>query len=62
MKQTMKEAGYKFMRRDGSGKGAGYVLKEIDSGNLEIWYANKGHASYGIIYGNTELEFARSIS
>lgn len=27
---------------------------------LEVWVANKNHASYGLIYKNTHLEFAHS--
>jgi hypothetical protein len=36
-------------------------LKDIETDKLEVWFANKGHASYGIIWNNTHLEFARSL-
>lgn len=57
MKETMKKAGYTYVKcnRDGS-----HVLMD-DCGNLELWFNNKNHASYGIIFKNTHLEFARSL-
>lgn len=55
MKQRMKDAGYTYMfYMDGH-----HILKDNKTGVLEIWFANKGHASYGIVYKNTELEYAR---
>lgn len=56
--ETMQEAGYKFIRKDA--KTGEYLLQDIETKNLEWWFANKNHASYGIIYRNTHLEFARS--
>lgn len=58
-KETLAEAGYEYVRHD-SALG-GHVLKELSSGNLELWFANKNHPSYGIIWRNTHLEFARSL-
>lgn len=38
--------------------GAGqHVLYDNDTKKYEVWSANKNHASYGIIYKNTHLEF-----
>jgi len=53
--ETIKEAGYKHV----SFTNGEHVLEDSD-GNQEIWFANKGHASYGLRYKNTDLEFARA--
>lgn len=62
MKQSMQEAGYKFIRKDD--KTGEYLLLDIrkkpGTRNLEWWFANKDHASYGIKFRGTHLEFARS--
>ncbi len=58
MKESMEKAGYKLVRKDqNSGE---YLLRNVETKKLEWWFANKNHASYGIIYRNTHLEFARS--
>lgn len=57
MKKTLKDAGYTYI----SYSNGWHTLKDSD-GNLELWFANKNHASYGLIYKNTHLEFARSIN
>ncbi len=54
--ETMKEAGYTHDCTLGKGE---HVLRDKE-GKAEVWFANKNHASYGIIYKNTHLEFARS--
>jgi len=57
-KETMKQAGYTYggySREEG-----GHILIDA-SGKKEVWFANKNHASYGIIFRNTHLEFARSL-
>jgi len=58
MKETMKKAGYKHIetRLDGQ-----HILEDIKTGKREIWGTNKNHASYGIIYKNTHLEFCYSL-
>lgn len=38
-----------------------YILT-FENGRRELWYANKNHASYGIKYKNTHLEFAATLS
>ena len=58
MKETMKEAGYKHISTIGDGE---HILEEIKTGKKEAWFCNKNHASYGIIYKNTHLEFAHSV-
>lgn len=57
MKETLKEAGYRHVRfQDGF-----HILMEVETGKLEKWVANKNHASYGLIYKNTHLEFCSSV-
>ena len=56
-KETLKEAGYKYIRC--LGKGA--HLLQSNPNEVEIWYSNKNHASYGLIYKNTHLEFGYSL-
>ena len=58
IRQTLKEAGYQYIAALGHGE---HLLKNEDGGH-EVWFANKNHASYGLIYKNTHLEFARSSS
>jgi hypothetical protein len=53
--ETMQKAGFEFIRKDSS-TGL-YLLKEIGSKHLEWWAANKNHASYGIKFRGTHLEF-----
>jgi hypothetical protein len=59
MKETMKQAGYRHVATFFKGE---HLLEDTKTGKRELWLANKNHASYGIIYKNTHLEFARSIS
>lgn len=55
-KQTLSQAGYKHLKTLGNGE---HLLAD-EAGKKEIWFANKNHASFGLIYKNTHLEFARS--
>lgn len=54
-KETLKQAGYTYVRFED-----GYHVLRNSFGNLENWFANKNHASWGLIYKNTHLEFASS--
>ena len=59
-KQTLKQAGYNYMRYMGNGE---HLLENIRADRpytFEVWFSNKNHASYGLIYKNTHLEFART--
>jgi hypothetical protein len=56
-KETLKEAGYVKIKSLGNKE---FLLTDED-GKQEIWFANKNHASYGIKYKNTHLEFARRV-
>ena len=57
MKESMKKAGYKygFCLTPGA-----HVLVDSETGKRELWACNKNHASYGIKFKNTHLEFVRS--
>lgn len=55
-KETLAAAGYTHVATLGNGE---HVLAD-SSGKHEIWFCNKNHSSYGLIFGNTHLEFARS--
>lgn len=60
MYQTLKEAGYVYIRKYTKG---GHILENIRGSKpyqFEVWYNNKNHASYGLKYKNTHLEFAHS--
>lgn len=59
MKETMKAAGYAYVRY--SAQHGGHILRDVDTGKEELWVANKNHASYGIIWKNTHLEFVTSV-
>lgn len=55
MKETLKQAGYTYVEF----KRGMHILRDSD-GKLEGWVANKNHASYGLTFKNTHLEFATS--
>lgn len=57
LRETLAQAGYRYALYLGN---QSHLLADIDSGKEEIWVANNNHASYGIIYKNTVLEFASS--
>ncbi len=57
-KETLKEGGYIFRTKLGYGE---YLLFNLETNEREIWFANKNHASYGLKYKNTHLEFARNV-
>lgn len=53
LKESLKDAGYTYVRFDKEQK---VHILSIE-GQQEVWVANKNHASYGLIYKNTHLEF-----
>jgi hypothetical protein len=55
---TPKEVGFRHV---GMWNGS-HVLECIESGKLELWVANKGHASAGLRYKNTDLEFCATMT
>lgn len=56
MKQSIQEAGYKFVNYVGKGL-AVFEYTEDDKGTLELWQSNPNHASWGFHYNNTDWEF-----
>lgn len=57
MKETFKKAGYTYIMYLGN---KSHLLRNLDTGINEVWFSNKNHAGYGLIYKNTHLEFAHS--
>ena len=58
IRETLEQGEYVSARPIGFGD---YVLTDTD-GKKELWFANPGHAGYGVILDDgTELEFVRSI-
>lgn len=60
MKETFKKAGYIYIRNLGNGQHVLEYIKGKKPYQFEVWANNKNHASYGLIYKNTHLEFCRS--
>lgn len=58
MKQTFKQGGYEYIKYLGDGE---HLLKDTNTGVSEVWASNKNHASYGLTYKNTHLEYARDL-
>ena len=57
-RDTMKEAGYGYVGKLSGTNG--HVFFCVLTGAKEVWFPNKGHASYGFTYKGTDWEFARS--
>lgn len=58
MKETLKQAKYEYVSYQGNGE---HLLRNLHTMEREIWFSNKNHASYGLKYKNTHLEFAHSV-
>jgi len=58
IKETMKQAGYEYVRNQGHGS---HVLRFWNGTcwEYEVWGVNKYPTGYSIIYKNTHLEFCR---
>lgn len=56
--ETLKQAGLVYIRKQYPGY---HILKDIETGKLELWCNRKHYAGYCLIYKNTHLEFIRSI-
>lgn len=59
IRQTLKQAGYSYI---GFNRARKLHMLRNEDGKCELWFANKNHASYGLIWRNTHLEFASSYS
>ena len=57
-KWLMSKEGYSYIKYLGDGE---HLLRDDKIDSLEVWFSNKHHASYGLYYKNTHLEFARSM-
>lgn len=57
-KDTLKQGGYAYI---GYSRAHGAHILQNVWGVFELWAANKGHASYGLKWRNTELEFCSSL-
>lgn len=58
--QTLAEAGYSYVCPGGC---AGeHVLRNEQAGKLEVWGCSKNHASYGLKWRNTHLEFLHDLA
>lgn len=57
MKETFKQANYRYEKYLGNRE---HLVCDLSQKQLEIFNANKNHASWGLIYKNTHLEFVRS--
>lgn len=57
IRETFEKAGYIKIESIGDRR---FILTNTE-GKKEVWFANKNHASYGITYKNTHLEFAESL-
>lgn len=58
-KQSPKEAGYKYVGKWGHKE---YVFLNIHTGVKELFACNKNHASWGLAWKNTHLEFVSSFA
>lgn len=58
MHATMQEEGYSFVRWDSPGAA---VFRNAD-GKLELFGANKGHASWGFSWRGTDWEFMAGVT
>lgn len=56
MRGRLQIAGYKLIRKEHVCYNR-YLLQNIKTKDFEWWGANKNHASYGIKYRNTNLEY-----
>ncbi len=59
MRETLEQAGYQLHSHNRFGE---YTLLNLETGKLELWFHNQGHASYGVVYKGKDLEFAREIN
>ena len=57
MKEKIKYSGYNYIKYLGNGEHLLEFVKGLQPYQFEVWFSNKNHASYGIIYKNTHLEF-----
>ena len=59
LRETLAQAGLRHVRTLGNGE---HLLEDKQTGQREVWFCNRNYAGYGLIYGNTHLEFVRSLT
>ena len=59
MKEKFSTANYQYIKYLGD---RDHLVKDKSTGNFEIFFSNKNHASWGLKWRNTYLEFARSVN
>jgi hypothetical protein len=55
--QTFAQANYSYIRKTGSG----HILRDENTGELELFTASKNYAGWALIYKNTHLEFCCTV-
>lgn len=61
MKETPKQAGYKWVQKSKQFGNKAHIFLNEHTRKMEVFYCNKNHASWGLIYKNIHLEFAHII-
>jgi hypothetical protein len=59
MKETLEKANYRYLNYLGQKQ---HSLLNLDTNKVELFFSNKHHSSWGLIYKNTHLEFASSLA
>jgi hypothetical protein len=59
MKETFRMAGYRHLKYLGHRQ---HLLLNMASNKNELFFSNKNHSSWGLIYKNTHLEFVSSLT
>jgi hypothetical protein len=57
LRETFTQAGYKYVMQGLDGT---HILLNLNTKEFERWAKNLHHASYGLLYKNTHLEFCGS--
>lgn len=57
--ETIESAGYKYISYNKESKE--HILFNTHTGTQEVFYSNKNHAGWALIYKNTHLEFCYSL-
>jgi hypothetical protein len=59
MKEKLKEANYEYKKYLGN---KSHLLWNVSTDKFEVFFSNNHHASWGLIWKNTHLEFAYSLN
>lgn len=58
MKETLEKANYRYLNYLGHKQ---HLLVNLETKKVELFFSNKHHSGWGLIYKNTQLEFASSL-